>query len=116
MVDFEKRLEIEEKEKWKEWNRRMPILHFEKEWDVKIIAPFCGALARFTVDYNGKHISAYFDAFLIMAWMYNENDEPIPYWEIYDGEEDIERFDFTQDGADEMMKRIKEILKGDDCE
>lgn len=110
MVDFETRIKIEEKEKWKEWNRLMPVLHFEKEWDVKIIAPFCGALARFTVDHNGKHVSVYFDAFSTMAWMY-EGETPIPYWEIYDGE-DTERFDFTQDGADEMMRRIKEILEG----
>lgn len=111
MIDNEKRLEIENKEQWKEWNKRMPILHFEKEWDVKIIAPFCGALARFTVDYKGKHVSVYFDAFSTMAWMYDVDGEPIPYWEIFYGE-DTERYDFTQDGADEMMRRIKEILEG----
>ena len=46
-----------------------------------------------------------------LRYMY-EGENPIPYWEIYGGE-DTERFDFTQEGADEMMNRIKEILKGE---
>ena len=114
MFDFEERVKIEKMEKWKEWNKRMPILHFDKEWDVKIIAPFMGALARFVVDYNGKHVSVYFDAYSTMAYMY-KGETPIPYWEIYDGK-DVERFNFTQEAADEMMKRIKEILKGESDE
>lgn len=109
-MDNQERFSIEYKEKWREWCKRMPVLHFEKAWDVKVIPPYGGALARFTVDHNGKHVSVYFDAFSTMAWMY-EGETPIPYWEIYDGE-DTERFDFTQDGAYEMMRRIKEILEG----
>ena len=111
MIDELERYKIESKEKWRDWCRRMPILHFEKEWGVKIIPPFGGALARFTVDYNGKHVSIYFDAFAALGYMY-EGENPIPYWEIYGGE-DTERFDFTQEGADEMLNRIKEILKGE---
>lgn len=110
MIDEMERYRIESKEQWRGWTTRMPIIHFEKEWEVKIIPPFGGALARFTVDYNGKHVSVYFDAFSTMAWMY-EGENPIPYWEIYDGN-DTERFDFTQEGADAMMERIGEILKG----
>lgn len=89
------------------WAVRIPALHFEKEWDVKIIPPFAGALIRFTIDYNGKHVSVYFDGYSELGYMYDDNDNPIPYFEYYDGE-DIHRY--YMDESEEMMDDIKNFL------
>lgn len=104
-----KRYEVENTEKWREWCKKMPKLHFKPEWDVTIIPPFGLALTRFCVDYNGKHVSVYFDAYSNLGFMYDENDEPIPYFEIYPNKEgDISRYLLNE--TDEMMKDIEEIL------
>ena len=57
---------------------KIPPIRFNPEWDVRIIPPFGGALMRFTVDYNGKHISVYCDFFEILGSFGGE-----PYWEMY---------------------------------
>lgn len=89
------------------WAAKIPAFHFEKEWDVKIIPPFAGALIRFTIDYNGKHVSVYFDGYSELGYMYDDNDNPIPYFEYYDGE-DIHRY--YMDESEQMMEDIKNFL------
>ena len=59
------------------WGARIPALHFEKEWDVKIIPPFGGAVIRFYINYNGKHVSVYLDGYSELGYMVDENDKPI---------------------------------------
>nr|DAN90730.1 MAG TPA: hypothetical protein [Bacteriophage sp.] len=51
--------------------QKLPAFHFDKEWDVKIIPPFAGAIIRFVIDYKGKHVSVYFDAYSELGWMYD---------------------------------------------
>lgn len=89
------------------WAAKIPSLHFEKEWDVKIVPPFAGALIRFTIDYNGKHVSVYFDGYSELGYMYDDNDNPIPYFEYYDGE-DIHRYYMNE--SEQMMEDIKSFL------
>ena len=65
----------------RKWGSEIPALDFEKEWDVKIIPPFGGAVIRFYIEYNGKHVSVYFDGYSELGCV------PEPYWEYYCSEE-----------------------------
>ena len=89
------------------WKKELPALHFEKEWDVKIIPPFGGAIIRFWINHNDKHVSVYFDAYSELGWMYDENENPIPYFEYYDGEE---CYRYHMDESERMMEDIKSFL------
>ena len=66
----------------RKWSSEIPALHFEKEWDVKIIPPFGGAVIRFHINHNGKHVSVYFDGYSELGYMVDENDKPIPYSKV----------------------------------
>ena len=99
--------DCERLQEYRKWGTMIPSLHFEKEWSVRIIPPFGGALIRFTIDYNSKHISVYFDGYSELAWMYDRNDNPIPYFEYFDGEE-VHRYFINE--TEQMMADIKEFL------
>ena len=92
------------------WGARIPALHFEREWDVKIIPPFGGAVIRFHINHNGKHVSVYFDGYSELGYMVDENDKPIPYWEYYDGEE---CYRYYIDESEQMMEDIKRFLESE---
>lgn len=100
-------IDYERLQEHRKWMTKMPSLHFEREWDVKIIPPFGGVLTRFTIDHNGKHVSVYFDGYSELGWMYDDDNNPIPYFEYYDGE-DTHRY--LMDEVDEMMEDIKNFL------
>lgn len=85
----------------KKWMKEIPALHFEKEWNVKIIPPFGGAVIRFWIDYNGKHVSVYFDAYDELGCVGE------PYFEFYDGEE---CYRYYMNESEEMMEDIKNFL------
>lgn len=89
------------------WAKEIPALHFEKEWDVKIIPPFAGAVIRFCINHNNKHVSVYFDAYSQLGYMVDKDGNPIPYFEYYDGE-DCYRYYMNE--ADKMMEDIKKFL------
>ena len=91
------------------WMKELPFFHFDKEWDVKILPPFTGAIIRFCIDNKGKRVSVYFDADASLGSMYDDNDEPIPYFEYYDGN-DCHRYLLNE--ADQMMDDIREFLNG----
>lgn len=110
MRSFEETMIIskyEQLQECKKWMREIPALHFEKEWDVKIIPPFGGAVIRFWIYYNGKHVSVYFDAYSELGFVYDDNDNPIPYFEYYDGEE---CYRYYMDESEKMMEDIKNYL------
>ena len=94
---------IEGKEGWKLISQQIPPLHFKEEWDVRIIPPFAGAVARFYIAYNNKFVSVYLDWFDRLGMVGH------PYYEIYDGEDTI-RYAFNQ--SDKMMNDINKILDG----
>lgn len=89
------------------WANKLPVFHFDKEWDVKIVPPFAGAIIRFAISYKDKHISVYFDAYSELGLMYDENEQPIPYFEYYDGE-DTHRY--LLDESEQMMNDIRNFL------
>ena len=105
-----KRSEIETAEKWREWCKRMPDLQFDADWKVRIIPPFAGALARFIVSKGDKHVSVYFDAYSQLGFMYDENDNPIPYFEIYPAPDtdDVRRYYLNE--TDAMLGDIRKVL------
>lgn len=103
------RSKVELNEKWKDWSRKIPPLHFEPEWNIAIIPPFAGALVRFVVSYNNKEVSVYFDGYSNLGYMYNRNDEPLPYWEIYPDKYGMNKR-YSMNETDKMMADIEEIL------
>jgi len=106
MNDFELEMQrgiIEGKEKWRELSQQIPPLHFKEEWDVKIIPPFAGAVARFNITYKDKFVSVYLDWYERLGWFGS------PYYELYDGEDTI-RYALNQ--TNEMMDDIDKILNG----
>ena len=92
---------------YRKWCKELPALHFEKEWDVMILPPYAGAIIRFVIRYKDKAISVFFDANSRLGYMYDENEEPIPYYEMYDGE-DIHRYYLGE--HEQMMDDIRKVL------
>lgn len=90
------------------WCQKLPALHFKKEWDVTIIPPFGGAVIRFFIDYNGKHVSVYFDGYSELGYMVDDDGEPIPYFEYYDG---TECYRYFANESDKMMADIERFLE-----
>ena len=110
MRDFETSMTIAKYDALQEtrkWINELPVFHFEKEWDVKIIPPFGGAVIRFWINHNDKHVSVYFDAYSELGYMYDEDDNPIPYFELYDGD-DCRRYCINE--SEQMMEDIKDFL------
>jgi hypothetical protein len=96
-------------EKWREWSRKMPKLKFDKDWEVAVIPPFGGAMARFVVYKGDKYVSVYFDAYSRLGWMYDDDNNPIPYWECYPATNgDAERFLLGQEN--DLMEEIRNVL------
>jgi len=97
------RATIEGQEKWEEICKEIPPLNFKKEWDVKIIPPYGGTVARFVVNYNGKVVSVFLD------WYGRLACEDEPYYELYPWEDDIKRYYLTE--TEELMKDIETVLE-----
>lgn len=97
------RYKVEGAEAWKKICKAIPPLHFKPEWEVKIIPPFGGAVARFTVDYNKKHVSVYLDWYGRLGCM----DEP--YYELYPFDGGTKRYYLNE--TEELMKDIETVLE-----
>ena len=98
---------VEQMHDFRGWARKLPAFHFDKEWDVTIIPPFAGAIIRFIIDYNGKYVSVYFDAYSELGWVCDENEQPMPYFEYYDGED---TYRYYLDESEKMMSDIRNFL------
>lgn len=88
------------------WINLIPPLHFKQEWSVRIIPPFCGAIVRFWIDYNDKHISCYLDCYDELGF-YGE-----PYWEIYPYQDDVWRCGMME--TEKLIEKITEALEGNE--
>lgn len=104
--DFKMRCEIEHKEGWRSICNDMPFIEWGKGFEVAIIPPFSGATARMLVRKKHKQtrVSIYCDHFNALGYM----DKP--YFEIYAGTDDCERF--FLDEANAMRDRVHQILNG----
>ena len=102
MHDLIDRYKIENSEDWRKWSNDMPKLSFNPDWQIKVIPPFGGAIARFLVFKGENRVSVYFDANGVLGAM----DEP--YWEAYPIDGDAERFLLGEEDA--MLKAIERQL------
>lgn len=82
----------------------MPYLRFKHSWEVAIIPPFGGVMARFWVrsKKNQAGLSVYFDAYNMRG------STGRPYWEIYPDDGGVDRFELGEEKS--MMKRIAYLL------
>ncbi len=101
------RYQVEEDYEFHKWAQEIPPLHFKPEWDVRIIPPFGGAVARFKVEYNGKWISCYLDCYDELGYFGR------PYWEIYPWEDD-DVFRCPMEDTERLMKEITKMLEGEE--
>lgn len=101
------RLTIERSEKWKEWAGKIPCIKFEPTWEVHIIPPYGGAMARFVVKYMTARVSVYLDCHDSLGCMEH------PYWEIYPRGDDCQRFHMydSHELVDGIKRSIKEQLE-----
>lgn len=98
------RYDIESREDWREWVKKIPALKFDADWEVKIIPPFGGAMGRFLVSKNGGHsVSVYLDCHDALGYMEQ------PYWEAYPIGEDTARF--LLDDTEGLINAIRTQLE-----
>jgi hypothetical protein len=101
MID---RYKIEHEQEWREWIKKIPAIKFPAGWEVKIIPPFGGAMARFMVIVSPtKSISVYLDCFDALGYFGS------PYWEIYPYNDDTYRC--AMDNVDELITALKHSVK-----
>lgn len=88
------RYEIEMNEQWRDIREKIPFIRFKECWQVRVIPPYLGAVARFEVKEDSSDsdavCSVYLDWFNVLGWCGGK-----PYWEVYTGvdKEGPERFD-----------------------
>jgi hypothetical protein len=95
--------QIERIENWDKMIAEIPSLRFRSEWEVQVIPPFMGAVARFVVRHNGRHVSVYLD------WYGQLGAMQLPYYEIYP-DADGENSRFGLQSIDRMMQEIAKSL------
>ncbi len=93
---------IEQNEKWREITSEIPFLKFPDNVEVKVIPPFCGAMARFLVKRGDVSVSVYLDFYDNLGFVGE------PYWEVYPVKDDTARFFLNE--TDDLMKCIDEAL------
>jgi len=87
MSDTIDRYKIEQAEDWRPICDKIPFIKFPSDWEVKVIPPFAGAVARFLVKKGNKTVSVYCD------WYERLGFFGAPHWEIYPNKsDDNERF------------------------
>ena len=94
---------IEKIFEWKSWRYNLPYLKFDPSWEVKIIPPFHGLIARFLVKSGQGEVSVFFDAYDSVG------SERCPYWEVYCFLRK-EWYTFLSGDEDEMMEKIRFLL------
>ena len=83
--EYKKVYEVEEIMEYRKWVGEIPFIKFPSDWEVQIIPPFGGAVARFCVKKGDKQVSIYLDCYERLG-IFGE-----PYWEIYPYEDDVFR-------------------------
>ena len=76
---------LEKDEDWRGMVSAIPFIQFDDGWQIQVIPPFGGAMARFRVLCNGKTVSVYLDCHERLG-IYGE-----PYWEVYPYQGDVGR-------------------------
>lgn len=99
------RARIERVERWREICNEMPHLAFPRGWEVAIIPPFGGAVARFRVRKGRAAVSVYADYYeRLGGWSE-------PHWEIYPGPSGENEWFSIATETDEMLAAIAKSLR-----
>ena len=101
-----KRYEIEAEEKWDTIRTLIPFIPFPNGWQIKMLPPFGGAVARFAVTVEGINgaVSIYLD------WYDRLGYYGSPYWEVWPVDGDVGRCGINE--IDELLTLIKTSLEG----
>lgn len=96
---YMERFKIEEGDKWRESIGQIPFIRFPADWQVQVIPPFGGAMARFRVRLpSGKEKSVYLDFYDRLGYCGH------PYWEVYPYGDDVGRCSINE--TDELLQMI----------
>lgn len=103
------RYKTEHDEKWRDFVNSVPFISLPAGYEFAVIPPFGGAAARFLARKVGAtqdRVSVYLDRDCSLGYMTDENDKPIPYWEIYPVEGDTHRCYLNE--TDELVRVVVE--------
>jgi hypothetical protein len=110
MYSIVKIAEVETIQEYSKWEKLIPFIKFPKDWEVKMIPPFGGAIVRFVVKRGENFVSVYLDCYDRLG-CYGK-----PYWEIYPCKPDTYRCDMNDiedllDAIDYGLKNHRVSLK-----
>ena len=77
-----KRAEVENAFEWQKWKDKIPFLVFDKEWEVKAVPPYMGAVIRYKIrhiDNPSYLVSVFLDGYNLLGG----GSQSEPYWEVY---------------------------------
>jgi hypothetical protein len=100
-----KRYTVEYAEKWREICAQVPFIKFDPRWEISVIPPFAGAVARFLVRDPAipkSKVSVYLDWFDALGYM------DAPYWEVYPVGDDTERCLLAE--TEKLLESIRKSL------
>jgi hypothetical protein len=93
------RYQIEEQDRWHKVIPEIPYIQFPAEWQIRVIPPFGGLIARFNVKLpSGLEKSIYLDYYDRAGCVGH------PYWEVYPVQGDCGRC--SRDDVAELLKLI----------
>ena len=88
MQEHIRRAEVEKHDDWHGWIRKIPHFAVKTAWEIQVIPPFGGAVARFCVrlkDCPRATVPVYLDCYERLGCWSG------PYWEIYPYDDDVAR-------------------------
>ena len=88
------------------WQDKIPFIKFPRDWEVKVIPPFHGAVIRFKIKKGLTEVSIYLDCYDTLGCVGE------PYWELYPYKNDV--FRCSMGDVDDLLKAIKYSLRHND--
>jgi len=105
-VSSMERYRIEDEENWRELMPQIPFIPFKAGWEVAVIPPYAGAVARFLVRETANpksRVSVYLD------WFDKLGCVGKPYWEVYPIDGDVQRCLLNE--VDDLVQIISRSLE-----
>ena len=99
------RTELETSDEWRRWAETTPFIRFPPEWEVRIVPPYGGAIARFYVRYGDNQCSVYLDCYNRLGYF------GAPYWEVYPIDNDTARV--PMEDVPGLLELIRQSLEED---
>jgi hypothetical protein len=99
------RTELETSDEWRRWAETTPFIQFPPEWQVRIVPPYGGAIARFYVRYGDNQASVYLDCYNRLGYF------GAPYWEVYPIDNDTARV--PMEDVPGLLELIRQSLEED---